>query len=307
MWGVRRTAAIVVALVTASSCAPEPQGASDALGDDAITVASFDFTESEILAELYAQALERRGYRVERQLGLGPRELVEPALQNGLVELVPEYAGSLLEFLTRSPPSSAALAEVRAALDRALGDRGLALLESALAQDRNGFAVTGALARDAGLRTLSDLEGRSDLVVGGPPECEERPLCLPGLEDTYGVRAEEFVALDLSGPLTADALDRGVVDVALMFTTSPELERHDLVLLRDDRDLQPAEHVTPILHARTLERFGPSLAGEIDAVSALLTTQDLRGLNADVVLDGVTPAAAARAWLDEHGFVPDPE
>jgi osmoprotectant transport system substrate-binding protein len=113
------------------------------------------------------------------------------------------------------------------------------------------------------------------------------------------------VALDLSGPLTADALARELVDIALVFTTSPEIVRRDLVLLADDRHLQPAENVTPIVRRETLERFGPELAEVVDAVSALLTTEDLRDLNAEVEIDGRSPAAVARAWLEDHGLADD--
>jgi osmoprotectant transport system substrate-binding protein len=274
----------------------------DVLGDDAVTVGSFNFSESILLAELYAQAIEADGIRVERELDLGPRELVQPALERGLIELVPEYAGSLLEFLSGGTASSN-LAETRAALQSALERRGLVALGSARAQDRNGFAVRRMFASEQDVHALSDLARIDGLVLGGPPECPQRPLCQHGLEGTYGIRFDAFVALDLSGPLTADALAREVVDVGLMFTTSPELVRHDLVLLTDDRHLQPAEHVTPIVRQETLERFGPELAEAIDAVSALLTTEDLRALNAQVEVDGRAPAAVARAWLVQQGLV----
>ena len=178
-------------------------------------------------------------------------------------------------------------------------------LRSAPAQDRNGFAVSEAFADGFGLRTLSDLAPEPDLVLGGPPECLERPLCLPGLEATYGLMIQDFVVLDLSGPITADALVRGVVDVALVLTTSPELERHDFVLLRNDLHLQPAEHITPIVHEASLARFGPALSGTVDQVSALLTTRELRALNSAVEIGGTTLADAASAWLDANGFARD--
>ena len=301
-----RVVLVVATLLPAAACTSATAPATDALKDDAVTVASFDFPESRILGELYAQALERRGFRVIRQLDLGPRELVEPALEEGLVELVPEYSGSLLEFLTRgSTTASANLREVREALESSLTLRGLVQLRASPAQDRNGFAVSRAFADSFGLRTLSDLASGPDLVLGGPPECQERPLCLPGLEATYGLMIEDFVALDLSGPISAEALVRGVVDVALILTTSAQLAEHDFVILRDDRRLQPAEHVTPILHETTLERFGPELSATINEVSAKLTTRELRNLNAAVEIDGATPEDTVAAWLDANGLPTD--
>jgi osmoprotectant transport system substrate-binding protein len=274
----------------------------DALADAAVTVASFDFGESVLLAELYAQALEARGIPVVRELHVGPRELVEPALETGLVELVPEYAGSLLEFVAGGS-ASASLGQTRLELTAALGRRGLVPLASASAQNRNGFAVTRLFARELDVDALSDLSGREGLVLGGPPECETRPLCLPGLEGTYGIDVDAFVPLDQSGPLTADALVRGVVDVGLMFTTSAELIRRGLVLLEDDRHLQPAEHVTPVVRRDTLERFGPELIRAVNGVSGLLTTEELRLLNAEVEVARRAPAAVAREWLAEHGLL----
>jgi osmoprotectant transport system substrate-binding protein len=276
---------------------------SDVLGDDAVTIGSFNFEESVLLAELYAQALEAQGFRVVRQLGLGPRELVIPALETGLVELVPEYAGSLLEFVRRGP-APPSLAETLEGLRAALAPRGLVALASAIAQDQNGFAVTKEFARRFDVSELSDLSDHEGLVVGGPPECPQRPLCLHGLQQRYGIDVERFVPLDHSGPLTTDALNRGLVDLALVFTTSAEIIRSDFVLLTDDLHLQPAEHVTPIIRADTLDRFGPELVAALDAVSSALTTQELRGLNAEILLVGRTPAEVARRWLEAERLVP---
>lgn len=302
----RLASCLAAVAILAGACAgaegpDEPDGA---LADDAVTVGSFNFGESILLAEIYAQAIEARGIRVERELDLGPRELVEPALERGLIELVPEYAGSLLEFVSGGSASSS-LAETREALRTALERRRLVALASSHAQNQNGFAVSSAFATERNLHALSDLIGVQGLTLGGPPECPQRPLCQRGLEGTYGIRFASFVALDLSGPLTADALARELVDIALVFTTSPEIVRRDLVLLADDRHLQPAENVTPIVRRETLERFGPELAEVVDAVSALLTTEDLRDLNAEVEIDGRSPAAVARAWLEDHGLADD--
>lgn len=290
----------------AAGCAAPGSAPTSALGDDAVTIASFNFEESELLAELYAQALEAKGIRVVRQMNLGPREIVEPSLERGLVELVPEYAGSLLGFLSRRDPTSSRLADTLALLRTELLGRGLHALQAAPAQDRNTFVVTTALAGRLGLEALSDLAATEDLVLGGPPECPERPLCLLGLQRVYGASFADFVPLDQAGPLTTDALRRGVVDVALLFSTSPQIVRHGFIELEDDRGLQPAENVVPVVHGDTLERFGPELARALDAVSRLLTTEELRAMNAAIAYGGVTPAHAARDWLLARGLVRSP-
>jgi osmoprotectant transport system substrate-binding protein len=296
---------VAVVALLASGCGGEAAtvGPDDVLGDDAVTIGSFNFSESVLLGELYAQALEAGGIRVDRQLALGPRELVTPALERGLVELVPEYEGSLLGFLAGEMPTSTA-SDTAERLRETLGGRGLVPLESSLAQNQNGFAVTEPFAQALDIRALSDLEGQVGLTLGGPPECQVRYLCERGLRERYGIEFESFVPLDEGGPLTADALARGVVDVALVFTTSPEIVRHRFVVLTDDRHLQPPEYVTPIVRADTLERFGPELQEWLDAVSTALSTQELRAMNVQVELYGRTPAEVVREWLHSEGLVP---
>ncbi len=303
---VRSLAASFLAglLVLASACSSgaPPVGPAQILRDDAVTIASFNFGESVLLAELYAQAIEARGIRVDRELDLGPRELVLPSLDKGLVELVPEYAGSLLDFLAGGG-ASASLTDTRSQLVAALERRGLTPLASSSAQDQNGFAVTHSFASERGIEAISDLASVEGLVLGGPPECPQRSLCEPGLEGAYGIDFASFVPLDQSGTLTTDALVRGVVDVALIFTTSSEIVRNRFVLLRDDRHLQPAENVTPVIREDTLERFGPGLVAAIDAVSNKLTTDELRDLNAQVEIRGRAPADVAHDWLSDNGLL----
>ncbi len=274
-----------------------------ALGDDAITVGSFDFPESVLLAELYSRALEARGYRVERAFGLGKREFVAPALSAGLIELLPEYAGTALTFrslgaVQPSPDSTTTHAE----LVDAFAGSDIAVLAAAPAQDANTFVVTPATARSRHLARLSDLPAvATGLTFGGPAECPRRPLCLIGLQQRYGVRFKEVVSLDVGGPVTRQALNDGSVDVGVLFTTDPALA--DYVALTDDLGLQPAENVTPLLRREVEERWGPEVAEVIDEVSRLLDTGTLRQLNAaDAQRPGSDDVAAiADSWLRSKG------
>jgi osmoprotectant transport system substrate-binding protein len=285
---MRRCGSIVLLAVTLSvllGCgATNPEPRLDPSTDGVITVGSFDFAESRLLAEIYSQALEAGGHRVERAFDLGPREFVAPALAGGLVELVPEYAGTALQFASLGADvPTADVVRTHGALARALRSREVSALHSAPAQDANTFVVPRETAERYGLSSLSDLAAvSSQLIFGGPPECPSRPLCLIGLRERYGVEFEEFVPLDAGGPLTLEALERGVVDVALLFTTDPAIERADLVELRDDRELQPAENVTPLVRTAIIDRSGQELVAIIDAVSQRLTTDGLRELNAQV-------------------------
>lgn len=280
--------------------------ATPVIGDDAITIASFDFPESVLLAEIYAQALESEGFQVKRALNLGPRELVEPALERGLVEFVPEYLGSALGFVTRgAAEASSDVAVTRQKLTEALAERRIAVLESAPAEDVNALAVTAQTAATYGLKTISDLAPVApQLVFGGPPECPSRPLCLPGLQQTYGLRFKRFQGLDAGGPYTSASLASSHVDVALLFTTDWNIRRNGFVVLEDDRHLQPAENVTPVVRDEIVAAYGSRFTEVIDAVSAELTTEELRELNRQVGLEAKAPAQVARTWLRSKGLLP---
>jgi osmoprotectant transport system substrate-binding protein len=297
-WIVLAALGCVAPLLPACAEQSEPRTTATALGDDTVTIGSFDFPESRLLAEVYGQALEAAGFDTMVAAGLGPRELVQPALARGLVELVPEYAGTALDFVSLGQSQGASDVDAtHDALVRALEDGPLMALEPAPAQDANAIVVTRATADAFALSSISDLAAvASRLTFGGPPECPSRPFCLLGLEETYGLEFAGFLPLDAGGPLTYQALDQGYIDVALMFTTDPGILREALVVLDDDRTLQPAENVTPIVHRDVVERLGPSFTRAVDAVSARLTTDELRVLNGRLA-DGDAAADVAAAWL----------
>ena len=269
-----------------------------------IVVGSFNFPESIMLAYLYGDALADRGYPVRVLPGLGPRELVDPALITGLIQLVPEYTGSALEFVSLGRVQATAnVAATAEALATMMAGRGLILGRPAAAQDGNAIVVTAATAARYRLGTISSLAAvASRLVFGGPPECPERAYCLPGLRLSYGLRFRQFVALDADGPLTRQALAVGDVSVALLFTTDPARAAQHLVMLTDNRDLQPAENVVPVLRRATADRYGAGLLAALDAVSARLSTAALARLDAEVELGTRDPQAVARQWLRTEGL-----
>ncbi len=275
-------------------------------GDDAdgptIVVASFNFGESLILGEIYAQALEDRGYPVERSLGLGSREVVKPALESGEIGLVPEYTGSLGSFLGVTP--SADEQATWQAVKDAFEPNGVTLLGYAPAQDKNGFVVTGDTAASYGLGKVSDLAPvASGLVFGGPPECPERLNCLPGLESVYGLTFAEFKPLDVGGPLTVAALESGDIDVGVLFTTDGVIAAKGFVLLDDDQGLNPAENIVPAVRLDIVDAYGDDLVELLDEVSAAITTPELTEMNRRAGIDQEDPADIASEWLSDKGFV----
>jgi osmoprotectant transport system substrate-binding protein len=286
---------LLLAVSACSSGSPSPAASQTAT----IRFASYDFTENQILAEVYAEAARREGLPVSVQHGAGTREVVLPALQQGVVDVVIDYLGTAMTFtrpgttdLPRVPE------EMHTLLQRTLGGRGVAVLRSAQAQDQNGFAVTTAFAAAHGVTRLSDLGSLAPgLTFGGPPECPDRPFCLPGLEKTYGLHFAHVRAMP-SRAATVEALTSAQIDVGLLETTDARLAVAPVVLLADDRGLQPPENVVPFVRTAVIDRWGETLRLALDAVSARLTTADLVRLNRSVEVDDLTPAQAAGRWWD---------
>ena len=272
-----------------------------------VVVASFNFPESELLAAIYGLAIRHAGIPVRFQLGLGPRELVQPALEQGLADVVPEYLGTALTSLEAHPgvPMTDPPA-VRAALARALARWHVRVMTPAAAQDQNGIAVTAATARRLGLSKVSDLRrAAGKLTLGGSPECPDRPYCLPGLRQAYGLGFAGFLSFNTEQQRVT-ALRDGVVGAAVLDTTDGNLAAGDLVLLSDDRHLQPAENVVPVITERAMARYGSRLAGPVNAVSAQLTSQALLFMDWRVEVAGADVMTEARGWLVRHGILPRP-
>jgi osmoprotectant transport system substrate-binding protein len=269
---------------------------------DTIQVGSTNFTEQELVAEMYALALEDADYSVERRFQLGQREIVFPALQNGEIDVYPEYVGTMLEFLNGGAGTATSdTEETLGLLEEQLSDEPIEVLEPAEAQDKNGLVVTQETAQEYGLETVSDLQDvAGELTLGGPPECPQRPLCLPGYQDVYGLEFGEFVSLDAGGTLTQSALSNGDIDVALMFTTQGVINANDWVLLEDDQGLQPAENLVPAIREDSLD---PTIRETLNSVSAALTTDQLTQLNRRVDVDEEPIPAVAESFLTEEGVI----
>ena len=308
MRGARSLAAFAlgIAILSATGCSrvvqrPPPEDPSR----PTIRLTFFGFAESELLAQLYGQALGQHGLPVRWVPQLDSLDFVEPALEQGKVDMVPAYLGSTLNFLNdRDRAATANPRQTHARLEQAFAPRGVSVLAFAPAQDRNGFVVSGDLARRHHLERISDLAPlASQLVIGGPPECQQRSLCLKGLEEVYRLDFSRFEAMP-SRAVTAAALQMGEIDVGMIDTTDPSLVRPgaDLVQLADDRGLQPADNVVPVLRGELVEAYGPRLVSLVNAVSAQLTTVELTRLNLQVA-DGRAPADAADAWLRAHTII----
>jgi osmoprotectant transport system substrate-binding protein len=293
-------AALLALALVAAACVEEPGGDGTPEAKASLTVGADNFAEAEIVAEMYAQVLENAGYDVSRKFGT-TRETRIPAMETGEIDLAPEYLATLLLFLDAEAEASSDPAAVGGDLQPLLEAKGLTTLEASAAIDTNAFVVTSETASEHGLQSVSDLEPvAGDLTLGGPPECPERPFCIPGLKDVYGVEFGGFVPLDAGGPLTVEALDTGEIDVALLFSTQSVIADKGWVLLQDDQGLQAADNITPLIRS---DLVNDEVTQLLNVVSAALTTENMTELNGRVEIDGEDPADVAEDFLTVQGLL----
>ena len=295
--------AALLTLVSAGCGSSNPLGGGQISGDlKTIAVGSADFTESKIIAEIYAQALEANGFAISRQFGIGSRETYIPAVQDHSIDLIPEYTGNLLQYFDKDATATTS-DEVLLGLLRALpGD--LAILYPSPAEDKDTLAVSETIAREWNLKTIADLAARSpEVKVGGPSEFQTRQTGLVGLQQKYGldIAPANFIAIsDGGGPATVQALTNGTVTAANIFSTSPAIEKNNLVVLEDPENVFLAANVVPLVAS---QKMSNELKTVLDAVSAKLSTEALIELNGSVEGNsGVDPDEAAQKWIADNGF-----
>jgi len=293
--------AVLLAAVTLAACA---RGAGDA-SKPTVRIGSTNFPEQVILAELYGQVLEANGYRIERKLNLGNREIVAPALESGQIDMYPEYLATYLTFVSKDPSlASSDPAATQKALQQALQSKNITVLDYAPAVDTNGIVVTSNFSTENNVLRVSDLVRFNDrFVLGGPPECPTRPFCLIGLQDAYGLRFKDFKALDAGGPLTVTALETGQIDVAVLFTTDANIQTKNFFLLDDDKKLQLADNVAPVIRNDLVSKAPPELKSLINGVTTKVTTRDLTDMNRQVGVDRKDAKDVATAWLKTQKFI----
>jgi osmoprotectant transport system substrate-binding protein len=292
-------AAFAALATVATACGSS--GTPTATSKGTITVAGFNFPESSILAELYGQALAHDGYTVNYKLLLGTREVVAPAIKSGQIDLYPGYAATELEFYNSGAGEANGDATATTAkLNTHLSSLSLTALTPSAAVDQNAFAVTKATQTKYSLSKLSDLTPIGDqLVLGAGPECPTRPFCQPGLKTTYGINFKAFKALDTDGPLTRAAFKNGTIQVGLVFSSDADLNQLGLVVLQDDKHLENADNVVPIVRQSVATAEVTSV---LNKVSAGLTTADLVTMNGQVELLHQDADAVAAAYLQQHNF-----
>ena len=273
-----------------------------------LVVGSAGFTESKVLAELYAQILEDAGYNTSVKT-VENRELYEPSLEKGDIDVVPEYAATLAEFLNTEkngpkakPVASSDVEATVSALEKLAEPRGLKVLPAGAAVDQNAFAVSKEYAKKNKLKTLSDLgKAKLKVKIAAGDECEVRPFCAPGLKKTYGIDVTGVDPKGVGTPQAKQAVKDGEDQLVLTTTTDATLENFDLVLLQDDKKLQNADNILPVVNGK--EAGDKAIADALAKLTETLTTQDLVELNRKVDAERVKEADAAKEYLESKGLL----
>lgn len=276
-----------------------------------LTIGGASFTEMSVMQEMYKALLENAGYTVDIQQA-DNREIYADALINGQIDIVPEYAATFAEHLNvqangpdapqDAPVATTDAAETVDAMRPLAEAEGLAVLEPAEAASQNGFAVSADFAQENGLKTLSDLAALDqELTFAAVEECPDRPFCKPGLESVYGLKFSELLPLGFSSPQTKQAVADGDADLGLVGTTDGTLEGMGLVLLEDDKNLQLADNLVPVLNQDAAK--DQTVVDTLNQLSEVLTTEDLATLNAQVDAERQQAADVARGYLEEKGLL----
>jgi osmoprotectant transport system substrate-binding protein len=315
---IRRTLPVLLApllVLTAAACGEDDDDDSDggaattneagsgttgAGGGGSITVGSADFSESQLLGQIYGQALAAAGFDVSYQPAIGAREVYYSAIESGEIDLVPEYTNSLLSFVVKAadpdaPVEASNVEEQIAALDEALPE-GLEVLTPSTAEDKDVIVCTAEAAEEHDLATLSDLGAKSaEITLGAPPEFETRsPFGLVGFQEIYGATEfEEFVPL--APGAVADALTAGEIDCGNLFSTVPIITTSGWVSLEDDKGTVPNEAVLPLVRSEVVT---PELETALDEVNEALDTDALKELMVKVDGEAQAPEDVAKEWLD---------
>jgi osmoprotectant transport system substrate-binding protein len=292
--------AISITALLAGCASSNPLDTGTGGKDETITIGSQGFPESEILAQIYGQALVEAGYTVDYNLSIGNREVFLTALQDGSIDLIPDYAGNLL-YGTDSAATATAIDDVTAALPAILEPLGLGVTDAAPAEDADAFVVTSTFSTKQGVTSIGDLAKlKGKFTLGANTEFETR--WRDRVASTYGVEGWTFTAIDdYGGPLTQKALIDNDVQVADIYTTTPAIKQNNLVVLDDPENLIAAQNIIPLYNAGI---FSDEVGSVLNAVSAKLTTDGLIDLNTQYAGDDKPSAAAvATGWLSANGFI----
>ena len=268
------------------------EGSSSA--DDTIVIGSQAYYSNEIIAEIYAQALEGAGFKVDKQFNIGQRDAYMPDVESGAIDLFPEYTGSLLEYLDKNATATSP-EDVYTALKEALPE-GLTALDYAEASDQDTYTVLKSFAEANDLTSIGDLaKVATPVTIGAAPEFEERPYGPAKAKEAYGVD----LTFSATGPTTLESLLAGEIQVADIYTADPAFQTEEIVALEDPENLIISSNVVPIASSDVADE----IADVINAISKKLTAEELVGLNVQSTVDQKSAVDIAKKWLADNDLI----
>jgi osmoprotectant transport system substrate-binding protein len=299
------TTCAALALTACGSGGEDPMDEDSSGGDaagGAVVVGSANFSESALLAEIYAGALEANGVEVSTKLNIGSREVYIKAIEDGSIDVVPEYTGVLRDYFMagEGDQDGGEASDAEGVYDELVEavPEGLVVGEFSEAEDKDALVVTQETAEQNSLTEIGDLaDVAGELTLGGPPEWKTRRTGIPGLKEVYGVEFGNFTETDAGGPLTLKALTQGRVDAGNLFTTNPQIPANDLVVLEDPELLFGSQNIVPLMREEVAD---DEVKAALDEVGEKLTTEMLTDLVAQVDIDKEDPADVAEQWLADH-------
>lgn len=292
-------AAVLAAVSACSPGSPGPNPLAGGAAGGSVVVGSANFPESELLAQVYVQALRAKGIAVTPKLSIGAREVYYPQVSSGAISVIPEYNGALLTTSVDPASDAKTTAGVDAALTAKLPSS-LEILRPAPASDADAVTVTQATAREYHLTSVAGLKPHAaGMTLGGPPEFKTRQDGLSGLRKTYGLEFKSFSPLDTSGPITLKALTSGRVQAADVFSTTPQIITDHLVPLPDPKHNFAAQNVIPLVNKKAMT---PAIESALNAADAKLTTQALLRMDYAVIIEHANYTTVAERFLQQEGL-----
>jgi osmoprotectant transport system substrate-binding protein len=289
---------VAAALTGCASSDPLSSGSSASSDSKTIVIGSQQYYSNEIIAELYAQVLEKDGFTVQRNFNIGQREVYIPQLEKGAIDVMPEYSGNLLQYFDKSSTAKTA-DQIDEGLEKAL-PKGLRVLDEADATDQDSYTVTKQFSEENDVTSLADLKNvKEKLTVGANSEFQTRPYGPDGLKSVYGVDVDFKAVEDSGGALTVKALKDGTVQLADIYSADPSIKANDFVSLKDPENLILPQNVIPVVSDKVDEKA----ADAIDGVNEKLTTEKLIELNQKSVTDKEKASEIAKDFLTEEGLL----
>jgi osmoprotectant transport system substrate-binding protein len=300
LWRAPKPAFVIAVAVAIVLCGFATVARGGTTAKPSVTIGTKNFTEQYVLGQLYAQALQAKGYKVTLKQDIGSSELIDTAFKSGKINFYPEYTGVLVADIAKQPQPKTAAATWAAAKKFESAKRHATVLKMTPFSNTDSFGLLTKTAKKLGVKTIPDMKKVKSFSFAGYPECRTRSTCLVGLQKVYGLNQTRFVPLGSISVYTL--LDKGTVTAGDVFSTDPQLDDPKYTVLTDTKHIFGFQNVAPVVSDKIAAAGGAGFSNVVNAVSAKLTVEAMRAMNTAVAIDKQSPAAVAGAFLKANGL-----